>query len=142
MFAAVSRGFMRRMCDPEGHGVAEGVGLLVIEVVVALRVGPEGRVVLLRRQDERGPAPPPAHELGGDEFLFLGRLAVRAEEVAERPDVLLQPAVGRVAAVAAEDLRLGLAGHVAVLVGVAEEELARPSAGRPSRASARRPSPR
>ena len=50
---------------------------------------------------------------------------LRAEEVAERPDVLLQAAVGRVAAVAAEDLRLGLAGHVAVLVGVAEEEFAR-----------------
>ena len=48
-----------------------------------------------------------------------------AQEVAERPDVLLQAAVGRVAAVAAEDFRLGLAGHVAVLVGIAEDEFAR-----------------
>ena len=90
--------------------------------------GPEGRVVLLREAPERaGPAPPPpaAHELGGDEFLFLRRLAVLAEEVSERSHVLLQPAVGRVASIAAEDFGLGLAGHVAVLVGVAEDEFAR-----------------
>src|SRR3954452_1522515 len=110
---------------PEGHGVAEGVGHLVIEVVVAPRVGPEARVGPRRRQDERGPAPPPAHELGGEEFLLLGRPAIRAEEVAEGADVLLQAAVGGVGAVAAEGFRIGLAGDVAVLVGVAEEELAR-----------------
>ena len=39
--------------------------------------------------------------LAAMQFLLLGRLAVLAQEVAERPDVLLQPAVGHVAAVAA-----------------------------------------
>ena len=112
MFAAVSRGFMRRMCAPERHGIPVRVHLLVVEVVVSLQVRPEGRVVLLRRQDQRSTAPPAAHELRGDQFLFLGRLAVRAQEVAERADVLLQSPVGQEAAVAGEDLRLGQAGDV------------------------------
>ena len=40
--------------------------------------GPEGWVIFLRRQHERGAASPPAHELGGNEFLFLRVLAVLA----------------------------------------------------------------
>ena len=48
-----------------------------------------------------------------------------AQEVSKCSHVLLQAAVGSVAAVAAEDFRLGLAGQVPVFVGVAEDEFAR-----------------
>ena len=51
-------------------------------------------------------------------------IGIRMAMGAERSHVLLQAAVGRVGAVAAEDFRLGLAGHVPVFVGVAKKELA------------------
>ncbi len=74
------RGRVARIHAPdvraERHGIPVRVHLLVVEVVVPLRVGPERRIVLVRRQHERGAAAPAAHELRGDEFLFLRRLAV------------------------------------------------------------------
>ena len=74
MFSAVSRGFIRRMCAPDRAGVALGVHLAVVEVVVPLHVGAERRIVLLGREHERRAAAPAAHELGGDELLLLRRL--------------------------------------------------------------------
>ena len=86
----------------ERDRIAVRVHLAVVEVVVALQVGAERRVVLLGRQHERRAAAPAAHQLRRDQLLLLRRLAVLAEELAERADVLLELAVGEIAAVAGQ----------------------------------------
>ena len=77
----------------------------------------------LRRQDEWSAAAPASHQLRRDQLLFVGRRAVLPQEVAERSDVLLQPAIRQVAAVTGQDLGLRQAGGETAFVGVAEEEL-------------------
>ena len=86
------------------------IHLLVIEVVVSLQVGAQGRVVLVGRQHEWRTAPPAPHELRRDQFLFFGRLAMLAQEVAKPAHMLLQTAIGHVAAVAGQNLGLRQVG--------------------------------
>ena len=101
------------------------VQLLVGEVVVPLHVGARASgSSLLGREHERRAAAPAAHQLGGDQFLLFGGLAVLAEEIAKLPHMLFEPAIGHVAAVPRQNFRLGAVGYDAVLVGVAKDELA------------------
>ena len=109
----------------ERNGVAVRIHLRVVEVVVALRIGAELRIVLLGRQHQRSAAAPAAHQLRRDQFLLLGCVAVLLQEIAETPDVLLEAPVGEKAAVARQDLGLRQRDRSAVLVGVAEEKLSR-----------------
>ena len=90
----------------ERHRIAMRVLLLVVEVVVALQIRAQRRIVFVGRQHERRAASPAAHQLRRHEFLLLGRLAVLAQEVAKRADMLLQAAIGHEAAVAGQDLGL------------------------------------
>ena len=92
------------------HGVAVRVHVLVGEVVVALKIGPERRVVLLGREYERRAAAPAPHQLRRDEFLLLVRVPC-AQEVTELADVLLEPPIGHEAAVPGEDFRLRAVGR-------------------------------
>ena len=64
----------------ERNGIAQRVHLLVVEIVVPLHIGAEHRIILLGGQYQRRAAAPPAHELGGDELLLLGRLPVLGAE--------------------------------------------------------------
>ena len=82
------------------------VRLLVGEVVVALHVGAEGRIVFFGRKHERRAAAPTPHQLGRDQFLLFRRFAVLAEKFAKFADVLFEPPVGHVTAVAREDFGL------------------------------------
>ena len=85
----------------ERHGVAMRVHLLVVEVVVPLPIGAEGGIVMLRRQDQRSAASPPPHQLGGDQLLFVRRVSMLAQEIAELSDVLFEAAICDIAAVPA-----------------------------------------
>src|SRR5262249_27643595 len=100
------------------------IHLCVSEVVVALWISREFGIILRGRQRQRCAAAPAAHQLGGDEFLLLRRSTVRPEKVPEPADVLLQSAVREIASVPRQDLGLRQR-HVAVLVRIPEEELAR-----------------
>src|SRR5439155_11872339 len=84
----------------------------------------ERRIVLVRRQYQRRATAPTAHQLRGDQLLLLRRLPVLPQKVTKRTHVLLQPAIGHVAAVAGEDPRLREIGRRPVLVGVTHDELA------------------
>ena len=97
--------------------------LLVVEVIVALRVRAERRVVPLRSQHERRAAAPAPHQLGGNQLLRLRSGPIRLEEVAERADMLFQATIGHEAAVAREDLRLRLSDRWTGFIRVAENEL-------------------
>ena len=97
----------------------------IVEVVVPLRIRAQRWIVRLRRQRERRPAAPAAHELRGHELLLLRCLAVLAEEITELAHVLFQAAVGHVTAVAGEDIRVGLCRNDSIFVGIAEYELSR-----------------
>ena len=80
--------------------VAVGVHLAVVEVIGALPVGTELRVVFVGSENEWRSAAPAPHELRGGELLLVGCVAVFAEEVTKGPDVFLHSEVGDVAAVA------------------------------------------
>ena len=89
------------------------------------RSAPERGIVLVGREHERRAAAPAAHQLGRDQLLLLRRLAVLAEELAKLPNMLLQPAIGHVAAVPRENFRLRAVGCDSIFVGIAKNELAR-----------------
>ena len=96
----------------------------VVEVVVSPRVCAQGSVVALRRQGQRGAAPPPADQLGGEQLpLFLGT-AMGPEEPIEGADPGLILAKAHIGAVAAEDLRLRHRQGNAGLTGISQDELA------------------
>ena len=104
--------------------IAVRVHLLVVEVVVALHVGAQRRIVFFRREHERRSAAPAPHQLGRDQFLLLGSVAVLPEKLAKFPHMLLEPPVGHVAAVPRENFGLWTVGYDAVFVGIAQDELA------------------
>ena len=79
---------------------------------------------MLGREHERRAAAPAAHQLGRNQFLLLGGLAVLPEKIAELPHMLFKPAIGHVAAVPRQNFRPGAVGYDTVLVGVAKNELA------------------
>ena len=99
------------------------VHLLVGEVVVALHVGAEGRIVSFGRQHERRAAAPAPHQLGRDQFLLLRSVAVLPEKLAKLPHMLLEPPVGHVAAVLRQNFGPRAVGYDAVFVGIAKNEL-------------------
>ena len=105
--------------------VAVRVHLLVVEVIVALRVGAKRRIVFIGRKHERRAAAPAAHQLGRDQLLLLRSVAMLAEEVAKLAHMLRKPAVGHVAAVPRENFGLRALGYDAVFVGIAKDEFAR-----------------
>ena len=74
---------MRRMCAAERYRIALRIHLLIVEVVVALRIGTERRIVLVGCQHQRCAAAPAAHQLCRNQFLFFGCPPVLAQEVAE-----------------------------------------------------------
>ena len=100
------------------------IHLLIVEVVVAHTVRAQLGIVLIRCQHQRGTAAPAAHELRGEQFLIVRRVGVLVQIVAEQSNVLLQPPVGHVASIAAQDFWLRQIGRP-VLVGIAEDELSR-----------------
>ena len=100
------------------------IHLLVVEIVVSLRIGPELGIILFGREHERRAAAPATHQLGGDQLLLFRSLAVLAKEVAKPPDMLRQPAIGHVAAVPRENFGLRAVGRDAIFVRVAKDELA------------------
>ena len=96
------------------------VCLLVGEVVVSLHVGPKCGIVLLGREHERRAAAPAADQLGRNQFLLLGGLAVLPQKITELPHMLFKPAIGHVAAVLRQDFRPRTVGYDTMLVGVAK----------------------
>ena len=109
----------------EWDSISVRVHFLVVEVVVSLRIGAKLRIILVRRQHERRAAAPAPHELGGDQLLLFRRLAMLAKEVAKPPNMLREPAVGHIAAVARERFGLGAFGYDTVFVRAAKDELTR-----------------
>ena len=134
MLAAVSRGIHAAHMRAERNRISVRVHLLVVEIVVALRIGAKRRVVFIGRQHERRATAPAAHELRGYEFLFFRCLAVLAQELAESAHMLLHAAISHVAAVAGQNFGLRHRIGSAAFVGIAEDEFARlerrPGAGR------------
>ena len=96
----------------------------VVEVVVPPRVRAQDRVVALRRQGQRGAAPPPADQLGGEQLPLLLGAAMGSEEPIEGADPGLILAKAHIGAVAAEDLRLRHRQGNAGLTGISQDELA------------------
>src|SRR3954463_7666653 len=87
----------------ERNGITVRVHLGIIEVIVALGIGGERRIVLFRRKNERSPTAPAAHQFRGNEVLLLKRPAVLSQEIAKPADVLLQSAVSHIAAIPRKD---------------------------------------
>src|SRR5881397_4105590 len=96
IFAAVSRGFIRRMCAPSGTATV-WVHFLIVKVIGPLHVSAELRIIFVRRQHKRCAAAPAAHELCCDELLLLRRLSMLSKKIAERAHMLLQAPIGHVA---------------------------------------------
>jgi len=109
----------------ERHRIAMRIHLLIVEVVVALRIGTERRIVLVGCQHQWCAAAPAAHQLCRNQLLFFGRLAVLAQEVAELADMLFQAAISHVAAIAGQNFRSWQIGGRSVFVRVPEDEFAR-----------------
>src|SRR5262249_7600948 len=59
------------------------IHFLVVEIVISLWIGAQAWIVFFRRQNERRPTSPAAHQLGGNQFLLFWSFAVLAQEVAE-----------------------------------------------------------
>ena len=95
------------------------------EGVVAVRVGAQLGVVLVRSQRQRRPARPAPDDLGAQPLLLGGVLGVLMQVLAEGGRARVQLAEDRVGAVAAQHLRLRDGGHGVGLVLVAQDELAR-----------------
>ena len=95
------------------------------EGVVAVRVGAQLRVVLVRREGKRRPARPAPDDLGAQPLLLAGVLGVLMQVLAPGGRARVQLAEDDVGAVAAEHLRLRDGGHGVGLVLVPQHELAR-----------------
>jgi hypothetical protein len=96
----------------------------VEEGVVPRRIGPELLVVAVRSERQRRAARPAADEPGREQLLLGSTLGAGTDVLAERRHPGMELAEDDVAAVAAEHLRLGRGGQVAVLVRVAQDEFA------------------
>ena len=70
-------------------GVAKGIRLRIIEIIVALRIGGEGRIVLVGCQRQGSAAAPAAHQFCGNPFLLGGGCPMLAQKLPECPHVLL-----------------------------------------------------
>src|SRR5882672_2236517 len=106
----------------------------VIEVIVALRVGAERRIVYIRRQRQRGAAAPTAHQFRGDPFPFFLGAAIRPKESIERAHARLILAEAGIGAVSAQYVRLRHRQENPGLARIAKDELAgfdRPTVARP-----------
>jgi hypothetical protein len=106
-------------------GISVRVHLLVVEVVVTHRVRTQLRIVALRCEDQRSAATPTAHELRGQQLLFLGRSGVGTDVVTEQRHMLMQPSIRRIGPVAREHNWLRQIGYRTELIRVAEDELPR-----------------
>src|SRR5262245_35642321 len=73
----------------EGHRISEGIHLFVVEVVVALHVGAQCRILFIGSQHEGSAASPSTHQLRREEFLLLGRLAMLSQKVPKLAHVFL-----------------------------------------------------
>ena len=82
------------------HSVTLGVHLRIVEVVIALRVVGERRIIFVGRKHKGGAASPAAHQFCRDQLLVIcGGPALLAQKIAEGADVLVQPPICHVAAV-------------------------------------------
>src|SRR5215475_1342634 len=94
------------MCT-ERDRIAMRVHLCVIEVVVALGITGEPRVISLRRKDERSPATPAAHQFCSEQFLcFACRASMLTKKFAKGGDVFLQSAISHIAAISRQNFGL------------------------------------
>ena len=100
------------------------VVLPVQEVVVAVRIGAQLRVIVLRGQRQRRPAGPAPDHLRRQERLLLGAGGVRAQVLAPGRHLGVDLAHGHVGPVAPQHIGAGHGRQIAGFVGVAEDELA------------------
>ena len=107
-----------------GRRLVPGRVVRVHEVVVAVRIGTQLRVVTRGAQRQGRAAAPPPHHLGRQQLLFVGAARVLLQVLAERRHALVQLAEHHVGTVATQDLRSRHRRHGAGLVQVAEHELA------------------
>ncbi len=84
----------------ERTGIAVWIHRAVVEIIVAHGIRTQFRIVLFGRQHQRRAAAPTPHEFRGQQLLPLGTFGVLLQVVAKDSDMLLQPAVRHVAAVA------------------------------------------
>ena len=94
------------------------------EGVVAFRVGPKFRIVLVRSQCQRRATGPTPDDLGSQPLLLGAVLCVLAQVLAEGGHARVQLAEDCVGAVAAQHLGLRYGGDVVDLVLVPQDELA------------------
>ena len=109
----------------ERYRIAMRIHFLVVEIVVALRVGAQHRIVFLGCQCEWCAAAPAPHELRCDQLLFFMCVAVLAQEIAKPDHMLLETAIGHIAAVTGKNFWLRQIGRRSVFVRVPEDEFAR-----------------
>lgn len=90
----------------------------VTELVIPVGIGAERFVIPTGSQDERRPASPSAHHLGGQQLLFLERSRIVTEVTAEFGNPRVKFPDGDIGPVAAQDVRRRSYCDVPVLVRV------------------------
>ena len=95
----------------ERNRIAMRIHFLVVEVVVALRVGAQRGIVFVRAPDEWRAAAPASHQFRCDQLLLLRSVAVLAQEIAKPDHMLLQTAIGHEAAVTGKNFWLRQIGR-------------------------------
>ena len=103
---SASRGFIRRICEPERRLISERIVGFEQKGVILRRVGADCGIVVNGTQRERSPAAPAAHHLRRQELLVVGIRCVRLEILPKCGNPLVQLSKHDVTAVSAEDLRL------------------------------------
>src|SRR5262249_480970 len=120
-------GRVARVCSPDvrAAGGLEScrVIFLVKEIVVALRIGAQFRIVVERAERQGRAAAPPPHHLSCQQFLVLPPAGVRLQVLAERRYTLVQFAENNIGPVAAQALGLSYL-DAADLVSIAQNEFA------------------
>jgi hypothetical protein len=99
------------------------VVLAVEEVVVALRIRAQLRIILLRGEGQRRPARPAPDHLGRQSRLLLGAGGVRAQVLTPGRHLGVELPDGQVGAVAPQDIGLRHGRQISGLIGIAEDEL-------------------
>src|SRR5689334_12833624 len=102
---------------PQAMGI-----LCIVEIVVALRVSAERRIIDVRRQSQRRAAAPTPYQFRGEQFLLGLGFPICAEEAIERADTRLVLAVAHIRAVAAQNIRMRHRQGNAGLAWIAKNE--------------------